>query len=49
MPDYLSRSPVGGVEEDPDEIPFLISKLHKLMTQMTIAIHLLLQLLKRVL
>ena len=26
MPDYLSRSPVGDVEEDPDEIPFLISK-----------------------
>ena len=26
MPDYLSRSPVGDVEEGPDEIPFLISK-----------------------
>ena len=26
MPDYLSRSPVGDVEEDPDEIPFLVSK-----------------------
>ena len=26
MPDYLLRSPVGDVEEDPDEIPFLISK-----------------------
>ena len=26
MPDYLPRSPVGDVEEDPDEILFLISK-----------------------
>ena len=26
MPDYLSRSSVGDAEEDPDEIPFLISK-----------------------
>ena len=26
MPDYLSRSRVGDVEEDSDEIPFLISK-----------------------
>ena len=26
MPDYLSRSPIGDVEENPDEIPFLISK-----------------------
>ena len=26
MPDYLSRSPVGDVEEDPDEMTFLISK-----------------------
>ena len=26
MPDYLSRSPVGDVEEDLDEIQFLISK-----------------------
>ena len=26
MPDYLSRSPIGDVEEVPDEIPFLISK-----------------------
>ena len=26
MPDYLPRSPVDDVEEDPDEIPFLISK-----------------------
>ena len=26
MANYLPRSPVGDVEEDPDEIPFLISK-----------------------
>ncbi|CAF3408778.1 unnamed protein product [Rotaria sp. Silwood2] len=26
MPDYLSRSPVDDVEEDPDEVSFLISK-----------------------
>ena len=26
MPDYLSRSPVCDAEEDPDKIPFLISK-----------------------
>ena len=26
MPDYLSRSPVGDAEEDPDQIPFLFSK-----------------------